>query len=102
VGFAALIVWRLYSRMRRLVGRQKMAASRAWTTIVVFALLLSVLLASSIARPLSAAALATGVALGVALGLYGLRMTRFEVEAAGYFYTPSAHLGIGLSLLVAD
>ena len=28
-----------------------------------------------------------------------MRLTRFEVTAAGRFYTPNAHLGIALSLL---
>jgi hypothetical protein len=100
VGIAALIAWRLYSRVRRLVGRQRMNPRRAWASVVVFTALLSLLLLSSLARPLSAAALAAGGALGIALGLYGLRVTRFEVEAGGFFYTPSAHLGIALSVLV--
>ncbi|HEY4038844.1 MAG TPA: hypothetical protein VGM15_08485 [Burkholderiaceae bacterium] len=98
---AALIAWRLYSRVRRLVGRQTMNPSRAWTSVVAFSALLALLASSSIAQPLSAAALAAGAGLGAALGLYGLRVTRFEVEAGGFFYTPSAHLGIALSLLVA-
>lgn len=69
-------------------------------TVILFPVLLALLLSSSLARPPSAAALAAGAALGVGLGLYGLRVTRFEVSGEGYFYTPSAHLGIGLSMLV--
>jgi hypothetical protein len=75
---AALIAWRLYSRVRRLVGRQTMNPSRAWTSVVAFSALLALLASSSIAQPLSAAALAAGAGLGAALGLYGLRVTRFE------------------------
>lgn len=35
-----------------------------------------------------------------ALGVYGLRLTRFERTPTGLFYTPNAHLGIALSLLL--
>jgi len=43
--------------------------------------------------------LVAGAGFGAALGLYGLRLTKFEQTAQGLFYTPSAHLGIALSLL---
>jgi hypothetical protein len=99
-GIAVLIAWRLYSRLRRFAGRQKVNPRRSRITIVVFPILLALLLASSLARPLTAAALACGAGLGIALGLYGLRATRFEAGPAGAFYTPSTHLGIGLSVLV--
>jgi len=36
----------------------------------------------------------------VALGVYGLRLTTFEPSPEGLFYTPNAHLGIALSLLL--
>lgn len=99
-GVALLVAWRLYSRFRRMVGRQKMNPGRAWTTVVLFPTLIVLLSLPSIAHPARALALLLGVAVGVALGLYGLRVTRFEVRPEGHFYTPSAHLGIALSLLL--
>ena len=34
------------------------------------------------------------------LGIYGLKLTKFEKTEEGLFYTPNAHLGIALSLLL--
>jgi cytochrome b561 len=45
------------------------------------------------------AGLAGGVAVGAILGVVGLRLTRFERTAEGWFYTPNAHIGIALSAL---
>ncbi len=58
------------------------------------------LLLGSMARPSSTLALAAGSAVGAALGTYGLRLTKFEQTVSGLFYTPNAHLGIALSLLL--
>ena len=95
----AFIGWRLYSRFRRLVGRQTLRPRRSWFSIVFFSALLLLLLAASVVHPLNAAALAAGAVLGTGLGILGNRLTRFEVTPAGLFYTPNAHLGIALSLL---
>jgi len=99
LGIAALVVWRLYSRVRRMVGRQRFSRRRPWITVVLFPMLLALLLLASLAHPVNAVTLVAGMALGVALGIYGLRLTTFESTPQGLFYTPSAHLGIALSLL---
>lgn len=44
--------------------------------------------------------LAGGLVLGVGLGVLGNRLTKFENTPQGLFYTPNAHLGIALSLLL--
>jgi hypothetical protein len=99
VGVGALVLWRVYSRVRRMIGRQKLSKIRPWFTVVVFPLLVGLLLLGSLAHPLSARALVAGVGCGAALGVYGLRLTKFEPTPQGLFYTPNAHLGIALSLL---
>src|SRR6266568_3752380 len=99
LGVVALIVWRMYSRVRRMVGRQVFSPTRARATVILFPLLLVLVLFGSLAHPTSLLALAAGVGLGVALGFYGLRFTKFEAAPLDLFYTPSAHLGIALSLL---
>jgi hypothetical protein len=96
----AVIVWRFYSRIRRMVMRQKLSKVRPWITVCVLPILLLVFAAMSIAHPLPLAALAGGVAVGIGLGVYGLRLTKFETTPEGMFYTPSAHLGIALSVLL--
>ncbi len=105
VGFAIaipLIAWRIYSRVRRMIGRQRSRAWRHWTAAIFFPLLLAMLATASAARPASLAILAATAVVGVGLAIWGLKLTRFEKTAEGIFYTPNAHIGIALSsLLVA-
>jgi len=98
-GIAALIGWRLYSRVRRMVVRQRLSKVRPWLTLCLFPLLVAVLLVGSVAHRYVAFALMAGVAAGAALGVYGLRLTKFEQTPTGLFYTPNVHLGIALSAL---
>jgi hypothetical protein len=101
IGFGALILWRFYWRIRRMIGRQKLSRVRPWITVCVFPILMVLLAVASRGRPLSLSALGGGIAAGVGLGLYGLRITKFENTPEGLYYTPSAHVGIALSLLLA-
>jgi len=101
VGSAMLIGWRLVVRVRRLVGRQRFSRSRSRLSVVVFAVVVLALLAGSLGEPGRALAEIAGVGLGVGLAVYGLRATRFEVTPGGLFYTPSAHIGVVLSVLLA-
>ena len=96
----ALVAWRVYARIRRAVGRQRLSTVRPWVTVVVFPLIAVLVLLTSFLHPMTGAALVAGAAVGIGLGLYGTRLTRFEVTPAGLFYTPNAHLGIALSLLL--
>ena len=98
-GIAALVGWRLYVRFKRMVGRQRLSKVRPWVTLCLFPFLVVLLLVASLSHRYAALALVAGVVAGAALGLYGLRLTKFERTPLGLFYTPSAHLGIALSLL---
>jgi hypothetical protein len=97
IALIPLIAWRMYSRVRRLVGRQTSRAWRHWTAVVLFALLLAALGFGARSSAPAIEALAAGAAVGMALGRWGLRLTRFERTAEGLFYTPNAHIGIALS-----
>ena len=101
LGVGALILWRFYSRMRRMIGRQQLSNVRPWITVAVFPLLTVLLLVTARANPQSLLGLGAGLIVGIGLGIYGSRVTKFEVTPQGLFYTPSAHVGIGLSLLLA-
>jgi len=98
-----LIAWRMYSRIRRNIGRQPLSKVRPYITLVLFPLLAVMLGLSSIAHPAIQAALlealAGGIIGGVVLGYYGHKHTKFEVTPQGLFYTPNAHIGIALSVL---
>jgi hypothetical protein len=100
VAIGALVTWRIYARARRVIGRQRLSSVRPWITIFLFPLVLLALLAGALFHPLNAAALLLGALIGVGLGRYGTRLTKFEATPAGLFYTPNAHLGIALSLLL--
>ena len=95
-----LIAWRMYARIRRMVGRQRLSKVRPWVTLVVFPLVLALLGLLAWGHPAQFAWLGAGVTLGALLGVAGLKLTRFEATAEGLFYTPNAHLGIALSLLL--
>ena len=96
----ALIIWRFYSRIRRMVVRQKLSKVRPWITVCALPIVLIVFAALSMWHTLDLAALFGGVAVGVGLGVFGLRLTKFETTSEGMYYTPSAHLGIALSALL--
>jgi TRAP-type C4-dicarboxylate transport system permease large subunit len=100
VAVVALIGWRMYARIRRVIGRQRLSPARPWFTVLLFPLVLLLVLFTGLAHPMTTAAMAAGVAVGIVLGLYGTRLTKFEVTPAGLFYTPNAHLGIALSVLL--
>jgi hypothetical protein len=94
-----LIAWRVYSRIRRMVGRQRLSKIRPWITLIIFPLILALLSLATLRHPELLALLGGAVAIGVALAVYGLRRTKFEATPQGLFYTPNAHLGIALSVL---
>ena len=100
-GIAVLIAWRMYSRMRRLIGRQRLSRVRPWVSVTLFPALVLLLASAAFARPEALAMLAAGLVVGAALGTWGLKLTKFERTPEGFFYTPNMHLGIALSLLLA-
>jgi hypothetical protein len=93
-----LIIWRVYARTRRLVGRQRSTLRRHYIGIAIYSTLLLLLGLHSLAHPESLAALVGGIVAGAALALLGLRLTKFELTRKGYFYTPNAHIGVFLSV----
>jgi hypothetical protein len=100
LGIVAFIAWRMASRVRRVIGRQRLSKARPWFTVVLFPLLVLLLLFVALVHPASVLALLGGCGIGVGLGLWGLRLTRFETTPEGLFYTPNPYLGIALSVLL--
>ena len=94
-----VVLWRMYQRIKRLVGRQQSKLSRHWTAAVLFPLLVLMLGAAVFRNSAALISLCAGSIIGVAGGLWGLHLTRFEHTPQGFFYTPNAHIGIALSLL---
>jgi hypothetical protein len=95
-----LLVWRIYSRLKRQMARQRSILSRHYTGLLVFAAMVLVPMSEVMDRPFSLAALAGGALLGIGLGSYGLRKTRFEETEQGYFFTPNEKLGMVAALVL--
>ena len=94
-----LIAWRLYRRVRGLIGRQKSRMRRHWTAVVLFPVVTLLLALGAATHPTALAGLAAGLVVGIGLAIWGLKLTRFEHTAEGFFYTPNAHIGIALSVV---
>lgn len=96
-----LVAWRIFRRVRRLVGRQRFRPLRSWFSLIAFTVVVVSLLVGLLGHPSRAAIELAGVFIGIVLAVYGLRRTTFEVTPDGLFYTPSIHIGVALSLLLA-
>ena len=94
-----LIVWRMVSRVRRMIGRQRLSRIRPWLTLVVFPLVLCLIGVFAFPHWERLWWMAGGLALGAGAAVIGLKLTTFEPTPDGLFYTPNAHLGIAISLL---
>ncbi|MES2047044.1 MAG: hypothetical protein V4447_01480 [Pseudomonadota bacterium] len=94
-----LLAWRIYSRFKRMVGRQRLSKVRPWITLAIFPALILLLCAATWSHPERLWLMAAGLTCGGLLGVFGLRKTSFETSPQGLFYTPNAHLGIALTLL---
>jgi hypothetical protein len=97
----ALVIWGLYRRARRFIGRQSLEPGRLWTRIAIFAVVGGLLVVSSTHDVRMLAALVAGAGCGAVLGLVGLRYTRFETTPEGRFYTPHAYIGLIVVALLA-
>ena len=97
-----LLMFSLWRRARRLIGRQPVRPKRMVLRLVLLCAVAAVVLPASIARfPPLADGVAIGVAVGFALALLSLRLTRFEFGPQGPTYIPNLYIGLGLSALFA-
>ena len=101
VAMGGVVAWRLYGRTRKLLQRQLFHPRRSRFNVIFFPSLVVVLLVTSYRSPLAVAAEIAGVLIGVGLAVYGLRLTKVEETSEGLYYTPNAHIGIALSVLLA-
>jgi len=94
-----LFAWGGYRRVRRNIGQQPLHPRRAITSIIILSTISVVIISLSLSSPRLLLGFGGGVLPGALLGLLGLRLTRFETNAAGHFYTPNTHIGVALSVL---
>lgn len=96
---AVFVGWRVYRRVRRLIGRQPVRPRRLMATAILFPLLVVLVALPGLHDATMLAGIVAGVVGGIALGWIGLRLTRFEATPEGYFYRPNTALGVAISLL---
>ncbi|HEY8027514.1 MAG TPA: hypothetical protein VIF60_23445 [Burkholderiaceae bacterium] len=97
---APLIVWRIYSRYRKLVGKQQVRPVKLWFSAILFplAFILAGVVCSNNVNALIC--LFGGGVAGFALSFLGLRLTRFETQGGALLYTPNAYIGMGLMMVL--
>ncbi|ALK95570.1 hypothetical protein AB595_18985 [Massilia sp. WF1] len=95
-----LVLWRVYSRIKRLTTRQRSKVWRHRTTLVFFPLLVLVLAGVSLKTgPMALAALGAGLPLGLVLARIATGRTKFEQVGDEYYFTPHAPIGMLVALL---
>jgi hypothetical protein len=92
--FTALIVWLVYRRVRRTIGRQPFRPRALRLRIGILLGVGALLLIGLHGAPLMTATLLAGLAAGCALGLLGLKHTDFEDGPGGRFFTPHTYIGL--------
>jgi Na+/proline symporter len=100
IALVPLLVWRIYSRLKNQMVRQRSILSRHYTGLFVFSMMILVPATELGDRPLQLAALAAGAIGGILLGSYGLRRARFEDTPEGYFFTPPQRMGVLIAMLL--
>lgn len=96
---APVLVWRIYSRVKGMMKRQRSIMQRHYTGAGVFFAIVAVSASQLIHDPASLGWLLVGAAMGIGYGVWGLRLTRFETVREGYFFTPHARLGLLIAML---
>ncbi len=94
-----LIGYRLYRRFRANFGRQPVQQTRMVVRLLILALVIGIFMMAAMRSPPALQAAAGGLAAGILLGVLGVRLTRFESDAQGRYYTPNSYIGGAVTLL---
>ena len=95
-----LIGYRMYLRLRANFGRQPIQPTRKKARLVILSLVVVLFfwVASHSAPALEAAT--GGLIAGVLLAVLGVRLSRFEADSTGSYYTPNAYIGAAVTFLL--
>jgi hypothetical protein len=91
-----VILWRLYTRVRRNIGRQRFRPTRLIVAVVLLTAVLA-LIGFSAARVGTGGWCLAGALVAVPIGFLALRLTRFEASPEGVFYTPNTTIGLAVA-----
>lgn len=95
-----LIGYRLYRRFRANFGRQTVQHTRMVVRLAIWLLIVALFMMIAMRSLPALEAAGGGLVAGILLGVLGLRLTRFESDAQGKYYTPNAYIGGAVTLLL--
>ena len=96
---APLLVWRVYSRVKSMMKRQRSSMQRHYTGALVFTAIVLVTTSQLLHDLGSLGWLVVGTLGGIGYAVWGLKLTRFEDVKEGYFFTPNERLGLIIAML---
>ena len=94
-----LVLWRVYARVRRSVGRQPLRPRRLVGGAIFFSVITALIAVGAARYPSALGALGAGLLFAMPLGMLALRLTRFDLSAQEKFYTPNTTIGLAVTLL---
>jgi hypothetical protein len=94
-----LLVWRIYARLKRAMGRSRSQLWRHWSAAVLLPSAVLGLALAAWTDVLAISCLGAGALAGAWLGVWGIKLTRFEHTEKGWFFTPNLHLGLLVTML---
>lgn len=94
-----LAIWRIYSRLKRLMGRNQSELWRHAAYATLAGVTLAVLAVLLVGKWQALAALLVGAAVGAALGHRNFKLTRLQNTAEGFFYTQNRRFGLLVTML---
>jgi len=95
-----LIGYRLYRRFRANFGRQPVQPTRKVVRLVILTLVAVLFLGVTLHSPPALEAAGGGLLAGVLLGVLGVRLTKFDSDAQGRYYTPNSYIGGAVTLVL--
>lgn len=99
LALAPILVWRVYTRLKGQLVRQRSIVARHYTGLLVFVAMVLVPASQLIAQPVMLGWLLVGAVGGIAYGVWGLRMTKYEQAHDGCYFTPPKRLGMAIAML---
>ncbi|MYN29390.1 hypothetical protein GTP69_23600 [Duganella sp. CY42W] len=94
-----LAVWRIYSRLKIVLGRTKSELWRHYTTLAVMIVMLLAVAVQIFGNWIAMAALLAGALVGAFLGQRNFKMSRLENRPEGFFYTQNRKLALLVIML---
>nr|WP_315401400.1 hypothetical protein [uncultured Duganella sp.] len=94
-----LAVWRIYSRLKKMMVRTQSELWRHYAMASVMAVVLLVMVGLNVGKWIALGALVAGAAAGFLLGQRNLRLTRLENKPEGFFYTPDRRIPLLVTML---